>query len=196
MRIALISDTHLPGEVRHLGQLGVEIEAFLSTVDLILHGGDTVSESVFDWLEQFAPVIAAEGNNDHFKDRRMKPVQFLDVDGWRIGMRHDVPEEEPVDDLRRRYFNGEHVDIIVHGHTHYETLTYREGTILINSGSPILPHQYSARLGTAGLLEITPAMVHAEIVVLGHTEGRRNPGETAALRLEDGIATEPQPATG
>jgi hypothetical protein len=78
MRIGLISDTHLPRQVKHLGELGPQVSKFLAGVDLILHGGDVVLGSVFDWCEQFAPVLAATGNNDYFTDPRMKPLQFLE----------------------------------------------------------------------------------------------------------------------
>ena len=63
MRIGLLSDTHLPGAIQGLDDLGPEPANFFSTVDLILHGGDLTSPKILDWLEQFAPVICATGNN-------------------------------------------------------------------------------------------------------------------------------------
>jgi hypothetical protein len=39
MRIGILSDTHLPGLIRHLDELGPEPARFFATVDLILHGG-------------------------------------------------------------------------------------------------------------------------------------------------------------
>ena len=193
VRIALLSDTHLPGEVRNLGQLGPEIEAFLAGVDLILHAGDTVAPSVLDWLEQFAPLLVAKGNNDSFQDARMRPIQFLDIEGWRIGMTHDILENDPVDTIRKYCYAGEAPDIMVYGHTHYEALEHREGALIINSGSPILPHQYSTRLGTAGLLEITPHAVQADVVILGHSEGLKNPGLPMSLHVtKDMLRTSPE----
>lgn len=187
MRIALISDTHLPGEVRNLGQLGPKVEELLTSVDLILHGGDILSPTVLDWLEQYAPVLAARGNNDGFgDDPRVKPIQYLDLDGLRLGMRHDLEEYEPPEYLRERYFHGEHVDIMVCGHTHYEHLEYRDNVLFMNSGSPIMPHNYGTRLGMAGLLEIKNGEVRAEIMSLGETEGKRNPGVESGLVLRDG----------
>ncbi len=197
MRIGLVTDTHLPNEVRHLGDLGPHVAEFFASVDLILHGGDIVGPSVLEWLEQFAPVLAARGNNDGFgHDPRVQPIQFLDVEGWRIGMRHDLEETDPVERLRERSFGGERVDIMISGHTHYERLDYREGAVIINSGSPVFPRHLSTRLGTVGLLDITRSEMHAEIVVLGHTEGKPNPGEPMLLRLRDDRVVERTNGTG
>lgn len=181
MRIGLVTDTHLPRYVRTLEELGPQVAEFLSTVDLILHGGDVVVPEVFDWLEQFAPVIAATGNNDYFTDPRMQPRQFVDVEGWSIGMAHDLePETRPLPVISQHVF-GRQVDILVAGDTHYEHLRQEGSQVLINSGSPILPHHYETRLGTVGLLDLTPTTLHAEIITLGHTPDKRNPGVPSSL---------------
>ena len=90
MRIGLITDTHLPGQIRDLGELGQLPQEFLSSVDLIMHGGDLTSPIVLDWCEQFAPVICSTGNNDPIPDPRMKEVQILETEGWTIGMIHSL----------------------------------------------------------------------------------------------------------
>lgn len=181
MRVGLITDTHLPGIIRSLDDLGPEAAAFFRTVDLILHGGDVTAPVVLDWLEQFAPVLVAQGNNDEFEDRRMQPVQLLDLHGWRIGMIHNLaPEGRPVNVLRDRAF-GTDVDIMIAGHTHLERLEVREGVLIVNTGSPTLPHQKETRLGTLGLIEFDGNHLHAEIFLLGHTEGRRNPARPLRL---------------
>jgi uncharacterized protein len=187
MRIGLVTDTHLPALYRQLDELGPEAAEFFATVELILHGGDVTSPSVLDWLEQFTPVIVAKGNNDGFDDPRMLPVQMLDIQGWRIGMVHNLaPETRPVQVLRDRHFRGEHLDILIGGHTHLERLEYRDGTAIINSGSPILPHHKDTRHGTIGLLELTPGRLHAEILLLGHTNGRTNPATPMTMDVEHG----------
>ena len=184
MRIGLITDTHLPSLVRSLDELGPQIADVLRGVDLILHGGDVTAPSVVDWCAQFAPILIAEGNNDLFEDVRMAKRQLLDVDGWRIGMAHELrPESRPIDQILQSSLQGERVDILIGGDTHVERLEHREGTLLINSGSPILPHHLSTRLGTLGILDIQPGRVHAEIVVLGHTEGAPNPCRAMSLDL-------------
>lgn len=183
MRIGLITDTHLPSLVRSLDELGPQIADVLRGVDLILHGGDVTAPSVVDWCAQFAPILIAEGNNDLFEDVRMAKRQLLDVDGWRIGMAHELrPESRPIDQILQSSLQGERVDILIGGDTHVERLEHRDAVLLINSGSPILPHHLSTRLGTLGILDIQPGRVHAEIVVLGHTEGAPNP--CRAMRID------------
>ena len=186
MRIGLITDTHLPSLTRSLDELGPNVGAAFANVDLILHGGDVTSPRVLDWCEQFAPVLVAEGNNDLFVDPRMARVQFLDVEGWRIGMAHELrPESRPIAQILESALNGERVDILIGGDTHVERLEYRDGVLLVNSGSPILPHHLSTRLGTVGILDISATHIHAEIISLGPSEGLRNPGIAQHVVVHD-----------
>ena len=60
----------------------------------------------------------------------------------------------------------------------------------LNSGSPTFPHHLSARLGTIGILEITPGRVRAEIVALGPSPGHANPARAQHVVIEDGVVTE------
>lgn len=186
MRVALISDTHLPSLLRTPDDLGPELARFLERADLILHGGDVVRPFLLDWCEQFAPVVVSQGNNDAFEDPRMAPVQVLDIEGWRIGMVHELrPEERPVPDLLRTAFGGEPLDVIIAGDTHLERLEYRDDVVVMNSGSPTLPHHKEMRLGTVGLLDLAPGRMHAEILVLGDSPERPNPGRPRHLLIEE-----------
>jgi len=196
MRIGIITDTHLPNILRDLSDLGPEVAQFFSTVDLILHSGDIVGPAVLDWLEQFAPVVAALGNNDVLDDRRVAPVQVLDIAGWRIGMVHSlVPQTRPMAEMNTKHFPTP-VDIMVSGHTHFELLDYREGVLHLNSGSAVFPHHKEIRLGTVGLLELSPSRVHAELLLLGQTPGRLNPGRPKVLQVQDGQLLMPEEDPG
>ncbi len=62
-----------------------------------------------------------------------------------------------------RYFGGP-VDIIVFGDSHAETVSTYKGVLLINPGSPTLPHNLLSQLGTVGLLDITGGGVEARII--------------------------------
>ncbi|MDO8751840.1 MAG: metallophosphoesterase family protein [Dehalococcoidia bacterium] len=182
MRIGILSDTHLPETIRHLDHLGPEPASFFSTVDLILHSGDLTSPIILDWLEQFAPVLCSTGNNDPIPDRRSQEVQVVEAEGWRIGMVHSLgPPSRSVDELQKAFHST--VDIMISGHTHYEALEYRDGVLLLNSGSITFPHNKNLRLGTVGLLELTSKGVHAELIALGNTPGRPNPGKGMALDI-------------
>lgn len=180
MRIGLLTDTHLPSTIRDLWD---EVRDAFAGVDLILHAGDIVTPRVLDWLEGIAPTLAARGNNDDgWTDPRVQDCCQLELEGWRLAMIHDMePEDRPIEMLLKTYLGGEHADILITGHTHFERLDYRDGVMQINSGSPTHPHQWSTRLGTVGILELTPAMVSARVIRLGETPELRNPGEALSL---------------
>ena len=186
MRIGLITDTHQPSDRRTLWD---EVYTAFAGCDLILHGGDISHPMVLDWLEEIAPVMACRGNNDvGWDDPRMQEIVWLDVEGRRIAMMHAMePEDRPIDVLRKRYLKDEPVDIIVTGDTHFERIDFRDGVLQVNSGSATLPHLWSTRLGTIGILEITKDRVEAYIKKLGETEGRRNPGIEYTYTPETGV---------
>ena len=189
MRIGILSDTHLPNLIRQLDELGPEPADFFTTVDLILHGGDLASPRVLDWLEQFAPVRCTIGNNDPIVDPRCNEIEILEIDGWRVGMIHSLKRGfRPVEELQQLF--PAPVDVMISGDTHLDVLVYRDGVVMLNSGSPTFPHHKDLRLGTVGLLELAPNQLHAEIVLLGHTPGKPNPGRAVSLDIQDGHVTQ------
>jgi uncharacterized protein len=192
MRIGIVSDTHLPNLIRQLDELGPEPARFFSNVDLILHSGDLISPMVLDWLERFAPVVCTIGNNDPIVDSRCQDVHVMEVYGWRLGMVHSLQRGfRPMAELQQLFPTP--VDIMVAGDTHQERLEYRDGVVLLNSGSPTFPQHKDLRLGTVGLLQLTPNHLHAEIVLLGQTPGRPNPGQPRTLEIRDGHAVSYEP---
>jgi putative phosphoesterase len=187
MRIALLGDTHLPSLMRSMDELGPEPGEALRGADLILHAGDVTVPAVLDWCEQFAPVLVAEGNNDLFHDPRMAHRQLLDIEGWRLGMAHELrPESRPMEQMLGAVFPREQIDVLIGGDTHVERLEYRDDVLLVNPGSPTLPHHLSTRLGSLAILEISRASVRAEIIALGATPGLRNPVRAQHVTVERG----------
>ena len=188
MRVGILSDSHLPSYVRQLDELGPDAVKFFSSVDLILHGGDITAPFVLDWLEQFAPVVCSTGNNDPIPDLRCEDVQVLDLEGWRIGMVHDLGlTSRPMTELQKIFSTP--VDIMLAGHTHQEALLYREGVVILNSGSVTFPQHKDLRLGTVGLLDLSPDKIEANIILLGHTPGYPNPGQEMGLQVYNGDVT-------
>ena len=90
-------------------------------------------------------------------------------------------EQRPLSELSRIF--SRKVDIMVAGHTHQERLELREDVMIVNSGSITFPRHKELRLGTVGLLEISPTTVRGEIITLGNTPGRPNPGEEMSLTV-------------
>ena len=186
MRIGIIPDTHLPSLIRCPDDLGPQMRDFLSTVALILHGGDVTAPSVLDWCEQFAPLYVARGNNDLFPHPCIAELcHQLYLEGWRIGLVHEVrPETCPISVLLEEGLGGEEVDILISGDTHVEHLEFRDDVPFMNPGSPTLPHHKEYRLGTVGLLALEPHSLQAEILLLGHSPGAPNPGKPSKLGLK------------
>lgn len=190
MRIGILSDTHLPASIADLDALGASSGQFLASVDLIIHAGDVVLPSVLDWCAQFAPVVCAQGNHDHFEDERMSSIVVLEHEGWRIGAVHDVegipPYVTTVEDLKRVVYKDTSLDILIAGDSHFERLEYRDATLLLDSGSPIFPHHRSTRLGSMALVDVTRDGVRAEIVTLGETPDMPNPCTPAHIEFDRG----------
>ena len=194
MRIAVLSDTHMPSTIRDPGLLGGTLEEHLASVDLILHGGDVTEPLVLDWCEQFAPVRCSLGAHDHFEDPRCAPVQYVAHAGWRIGMVHDV-EAIPrgIDtprELARAVYGDAALDVLIAGDSHYERLEYRAGVLLLDPASPSFPHHRTTRLGAIALLELEPDLLRASIVPIGETEGAPNPCTAASVAIERGRLVE------
>jgi putative phosphoesterase len=167
-RIGVISDTHIPGPIPELWD---EVRTAFKGVDLILHGGDITASRVLDWLEQIAPVLAAKGNNDkHVSDPRVKDKQFLEIEGVSIGMVHTLETYGAgwTLDQAINFYVGPPPwpQIIISGDTHVEGVSYHNGTMLLNPGSPTLPRNKSARKGHVALLEIVNGQSKAEIIDL------------------------------
>jgi uncharacterized protein len=184
MRIAVIADTHLPSIIRSPDELGPQLGQLLKRADLILHAGDVTAPSVIKWCEQFATTLVARGNNDLFEHDNLKDRHVLTVCGWSIALLHQLrPESRPMRELLEEGLDGEHTDVLIAGDTHVERLEFRDGVMLLNPGSPTLPHHKNYRLGTAAVLEVSESSIHAEVCVLGQTEGSPNPGRVMRLTI-------------
>src|SRR5262245_15024464 len=90
VRVAVLSDTHLPRGSRRLPSRCV---AELERADLILHAGDVVSVEALDILRRLARVEAVHGNMDEpALVERLPERRVIEADGARIGMVHDPAE--------------------------------------------------------------------------------------------------------
>lgn len=161
MLIGLISDTHIPDRAKILPQN--VIDAF-KDVDLILHTGDLTSPRVIEELERIAPVMAVQGNMDRVNGIDLPKAKKLEAEGLKIGMVHG--EVYPRADTQQLVYLAKEldVDILVSGHSHQPKIEKKDGVLLINPGSPIVPRLADR---TVMLLEINNKEVDVEIIKIG-----------------------------
>jgi putative phosphoesterase len=164
MRIGLISDTHIPDVAPSIPHQVVEV---FSGVDLILHTGDIFVASVLDELQSIAPVLAARGDDDYgIFDDRIDNVQQLTFDGLHLYAIHSSRYWARSIILKPEDHNLENApDIVVHGHTHRETVERMGESLLVSPGSATFP-EYQLRLGTVALLTIENGRADARIIRL------------------------------
>ena len=74
MRIALISDTHIPAAGRRLWP---QVDEAFRGADLIMHAGDLYIPAVLDCLAEVGPVVAVSGNGDNVGWQSGKPLYVL-----------------------------------------------------------------------------------------------------------------------
>jgi uncharacterized protein len=133
MKIAVISDTHLPRGKRALPADCIER---LRAADLILHGGDLVGDAFLEELLALGPPVeAVHGNMDDPALKALLPKErIVEAGGARIGMVH-IPGARAGREARLlARFPG--CDAIVYGHTHVPQVERHEGVWILNPGSP------------------------------------------------------------
>ncbi len=133
MRLAIISDTHMPRGARRLPDACLER---LETADAILHCGDLMRLEVLESLEALGPPVhAIHGNVDDAAVRARLPERLeVEFEGVRIGMIHDPgPRRHRIERLRQA-FPGAHA--VLFGHTHQPEHAERDGFQIFNPGSP------------------------------------------------------------
>src|ERR687895_1800820 len=161
MRLAIISDTHMPRGARALPAACVEQ---LRAADAILHAGDFVEASVLAALEALGPpVYAVRGNVDSAElQARLPLTRVVEAEGARIAMLHDAgPAAGRLRRMRRRFPDA---DAVVFGHSHLPLHESADGFAIFNPGSPTerrrSPHH------TMGMATVDGGAVRFELVVL------------------------------
>jgi uncharacterized protein len=161
MRLALISDTHLPKRHRRLPD---ECVARLKRADLIVHAGDLSELEVLKQLESYGPVVAVHGNVDSAEVRAALPEQTrLDAAGATIAVLHDAgPSKGRLDRLRARF---PHADAVIFGHSHIPLHERADdGFQIFNPGSPT--ERRRAPHCTIGIATLGRGVPRFELVVL------------------------------
>jgi hypothetical protein len=161
MRIAIVSDTHLPRGARRLPAACVER---LAAADLIMHAGDFLVASVLDELLALGPPVAAvHGNVDSPELRARLPEELrLDAGGVRFAMVHDAgPARRRLERLRRRFPDAQ---VVVFGHSHIPVHEDADGFQIFNPGSPTDRRRQPRH--TMGMATADAGVVAFELIVL------------------------------
>jgi putative phosphoesterase len=161
LRIAVISDTHLPRGARRLPEACVER---LRAADLILHAGDVMRLPVLRELETYGPLVAVHGNVDDADVRAaLAAVASVDADGRTIGLVHDAgPAKGRLARLRRRFPDA---DAVVFGHSHIPLHDQApDGFQIFNPGSPTERRRAPAH--TMGIATVTRGRLTFELIVV------------------------------
>jgi uncharacterized protein len=162
MKIAVISDTHLPRGTRALPADCIER---LRAADLILHGGDIVGEAFLEELLALGPPVeAVYGNMDEPALKALLPKErIVEASEARIGMVH-IPGPRAGREARLlARFPG--CDAIVYGHTHVPEAERHNGVWILNPGSPT--ERRSAPVRTMLELVVTARNLAPTLVSLG-----------------------------
>ncbi|WP_405293998.1 metallophosphoesterase [Methanobrevibacter sp.] len=161
MLIGLISDTHIPDRARILPQK--VIDAF-NDVELILHAGDLTSLKVIDELEEIAPVMAVQGNMDRANGIDLPKAKIIEIEDLKIGVIHGEVYPRADSDQLVYLAKELNVDILVSGHSHQPKIEQKDGILLLNPGSPVVPRLADR---TVMLLEVNNKEVDVEIIKIG-----------------------------
>lgn len=186
MRVLLTGDTHVPPR-----RLPEALCAAARGADRVLHTGDVLEEAV---LAELGGAVAVQGNCDHLP---LPPRAVLDLDGVRVGLVHGHRGRGMTTlERARSAFLDESVQVIVFGHSHEPRVTWLDGILLVNPGSPTDPRR--AKQPSFAWLYIDGGRFDVELVQMPFaSEGASGPvGETAA-RACQGLTEPPDcPAGG
>ena len=133
MRIAIISDTHMPRGARRVPDACVEA---MRAADVIVHAGDLSSIGVLDWLESLGPPVhAVHGNVDSAEvQERLPGTLSFDAGESTLAVIHDAgPAKGRLARVRRRFPEA---DAVVFGHSHLPLNESVDGFQIFNPGSP------------------------------------------------------------
>lgn len=149
-RIGVISDTH--------GLLRPQALEQLQGSDFIVHGGDIGDPAILDQLRAIAPLTVVRGNNDRAPWADAIPdTAILDLGQIKLFALHDIGTLaiDPV-------VAG--VQVVVYGHSHSPTATWRDGILYLNPGSAG-PRRFKLPVSVAQLLVDGPS-VTARVIEL------------------------------
>ncbi len=162
MRLAVISDTHMPRGARAIPDACLEQ---CRGADAILHAGDLSAVSVLELLRALGPpVYAIHGNVDSDSVRHLLPGRLeREFGGVRVGMTHvPGPAAGRLERLKKAFAR---CDAVIFGHTHMPEHHAAGGFQIFNPGSPTERRRAPAH--TMGIATIADGEIAFELHVVG-----------------------------
>jgi putative phosphoesterase len=157
MKIGILSDTHLTRVTTELTRL---LQTHFTDVDLILHAGDMVDLSVYEFLQSLK-VEAVQGNMDAGNLKAILPKKkTFALGGLKIGLIHGWGPAGGLEDRLRPEFPD--IDCLVYGHSHKPANHWSDGILFFNPGA-------ASGIGffgkpTIGFLHIDDSVLKGEIL--------------------------------
>lgn len=161
VRIALISDTHMPRGSRALPERCVEE---LRGADVILHAGDWVAPEILDLIAGFGPPVhGIHGNSDAPAVKALAPeARVVDLGGVLVGMIHEPgPPSGRLTRLREIFPD---CAAVVFGHTHMPEHDELDGFQIFNPGSPTERRRAPAH--TMGIATVKRGAIEFELLAV------------------------------
>jgi len=153
MRIGILSDTHIPFAATDIPRA---IYEDFKDVELILHAGDLVEESILQRLKKLYKTVAVCGNMDSPALKKSLPQkEIIKVGKVAIGLIHGEGAPNGLRDFASSAFKGEHLNAVVFGHSHFPFSEVHNGVLYFNPGSPT--DRIFAPYNSYGIFELDPA---------------------------------------
>lgn len=162
MRLAIISDTHMPRGARAIPGGCLE---HCAGADAILHAGDLSDLAVLELLRALGPPVhAIAGNVDSAAVCAvLAPRLELEFDGVRIGMVHvPGPASNRLNRLRATF---PRCQAVIFGHTHMPEHDEHDDFQIFNPGSPTERRRAPAH--TMGIADVADGAVTFQLHVVG-----------------------------
>ena len=154
MKLGILSDTHISNLADGLNFMEALCAGPFGDVDLILHAGDIIHPDLLYCFEE-KPIVAVCGNCDE-PTPDLPDKRILELAGWRIGLIHGWGGPSGIVDYVLGAFNGEQLDALVFGHTHYPLCRHNGDLLLFNPGSAT--DKRKAPFHSAGILELSDSV--------------------------------------
>lgn len=131
--IAVLSDTH--DDIADWGPVSERLGELFAGADLIVHCGDITTTQVLDDLAAIAPVVATRSDGDPPPEppRLQDGPRVVSHGGLDVGVVFGLPEGADPAALF-----GRPLRLVLYGGTHAPAVEERDGTLLVNPGSPTL----------------------------------------------------------